>query len=144
MNRKAERQEQADRLSKVLSQVNQENATTKIQKVVRGHKIRKQLPEIIEEYDKQQMINKINNVEQRANKLGDAAITIQKRFRQNKRKTTPITISNEPPTTTIQPANLIADSVSRNVVKKSMNNIIRKHTARLCSTSDNRMISIPP
>ena len=36
MNRKAERQEQADRLSKVLTQVNQENATTKIQKSCKG------------------------------------------------------------------------------------------------------------
>jgi hypothetical protein len=139
MNRKAERQEQADRLSKVLSQVNQENATTKIQKVVRGHKIRKQLPEIIEEYDRQQMINKINDVEQKANKIDKAAFTIQKRFRQNKRKTTPITISNEPPTTTIQPANLIADSVSRNVVKKSMNNIIRKQQTAAAATLQSAM-----
>jgi hypothetical protein len=104
-------------------------AATKIQKVVRGHKIRKQLPEIIEEHDRQQIIKKINETEQRANKIGDAAITIQKRFRQNKRKTTPITISNEPQTSTINPTNLIADNVSRNVIKNSLNKIVRKQNA---------------
>ena len=82
--------------------------------------------EIMEDYDRQQMIDRINQVEQRANQMSDAAIKIQKRFRQNKRKTTPITISNESPTSTIKPAELIADNVSRNVVKKSMNNIIKK------------------
>ena len=142
MSRKAERQQKADALNKVLQQqhqenelkdifehVQRENAGTKIQKVVRGHKIRKQLPEIIEEHDRQQIINKINEVEQRANKIGDAAITIQKRFRQNKRKTTPITISNEPQTSTIKPANLIADNVSRNVIKNSLDKIVRKQNA---------------
>ncbi len=103
-----------------------ENAATKISKVVRGHKVRKQLPEMIEDIDRQKIIDKINKVEQRANQMSDAAITIQKRFRQNKRKTTPITISNESPTSTIKPAELIADNVSRNVVKRSMNNIIKK------------------
>jgi hypothetical protein len=75
------------------------------------------------------MIKKINDVEQKANKIGNAAITIQKKFRPNKRKTTPITISNEPPTPTIQPANLIADNVSRNVVKNSMKKIVRNQNA---------------
>jgi hypothetical protein len=75
------------------------------------------------------MIKKINETEQRANKIGDAAITIQKRFRQNKRKTTPITISNEPQTSTINPTNLIADNVSRNVIKNSLNKIVRKQNA---------------
>jgi len=81
---------------------------------------------MIEDIDRQKIIDKINQVEQRANQMSDAAIKIQKRFRQNKRKTTPITISNESPTPTIQPAELIADNVSRNVVKRSMNNIIKK------------------
>jgi hypothetical protein len=103
------------------------DAGKKIQKVVRGHKVRNQLPEIIEDYDRQQLINKVDKVEQRLNNLGDAAITIQKRFRQNKRKTTPITISNEPPRPSTQPMiDILSDNVSRNVVKKSMNNIIKK------------------
>ena len=62
------------------------NAGTKIQKVVRGHKTRKQLPEIIEEYDRQQLINKINNVEQRANRMNNAAIKIQKKLDKIKEK----------------------------------------------------------
>ena len=44
------------------------DAATNIQKVVKGHKVRKQLPELMEEADRQQIINKINQVEQRANK----------------------------------------------------------------------------
>jgi hypothetical protein len=104
-------------------------AATNIQKIVRGHKTRKQLPEIIEEYDRQQLINKINNVEQRANRMNNAAIKIQKKIRQNKRKTTPITISNESPISTIQPTNIIANNVSRNVVKNSMNKIVRNQNA---------------
>jgi hypothetical protein len=56
----------------------EEAAATKISKVIRGHKVRKQLPEIIEEYDRQQLINKVNKVEQRANKMTDAATKIGK------------------------------------------------------------------
>jgi hypothetical protein len=56
-------------------------------------------------------------------------MTKQKRFRQNKRKATPITISNEPPTSTIQPANLIADNVSRNVIKNSCSKVERNKNA---------------
>ena len=113
----------------------QDNAATKISKVVRGHNTRKQLPEIIEDYDRQQLINKVDKVEQRVNKLGDAAITIQKRFRQNKRKTTPITISNEPPRPSTQPMiDILSDNVSRNVVKKSMNNIIKKQQTAAAAT----------
>ena len=48
---------------------------------MRGHKVRKQLPELMEEADRQQMIDKINQVEQRANRMDKAAITIQKRAR---------------------------------------------------------------
>jgi hypothetical protein len=120
------RNENRPAIESMKSLLNKRIAATKISKVVRGHKVRKQLPEIMEDYDRQQMIDRINQVEQRANQMSDAAIKIQKRFRQNKRKTTPITISNESPTTTIKPAELIADNVSRNVVKRSMNNIIKK------------------
>jgi hypothetical protein len=61
-----------------------EAAATKISKVIRGHKVRKQLPEIIEEYDRQQLINKVNEIEQRANKMNDAAIKIQSAARNRK------------------------------------------------------------
>jgi hypothetical protein len=87
------------------------------------------------------IINKINEVEQRANKIVNAAITIQKRFRQTKRKTTPITISNEPPTSTIQPANLIADNVSKSVIKHSLDKIVlnqRNQAATKKSAARNR------
>ena len=67
---------------------------TKIQKVVRGHISRNQLPEIMEEADRQAMINRINQVEQRANAMDKAAETIQGAMRNraavkelNKRKT---------------------------------------------------------
>ncbi len=63
-----------------------QRAATKISKVIRGHKVRKQLPEIIEEYDRQQLelINKVNEIEQRANKMSDAAIKIQSAARNRK------------------------------------------------------------
>jgi hypothetical protein len=61
-----------------------EAAATKISKVIKGHKVRKQLPEIIEEYDRQQMIDKINKVEQRANQMSDAAIKILTAARNRK------------------------------------------------------------
>jgi hypothetical protein len=57
------------------------NAGTKIQKVVRGHKVRKQLPELMEEADRQAIINKINQVEQRANRVNNAASTLQSAMR---------------------------------------------------------------
>ena len=57
------------------------NAGKKIQKVVRGHKVRKQLPELMEEADRQQMIDKINQVEQRANRMDKAASTLQGAFK---------------------------------------------------------------
>ena len=60
------------------------DAGKKIQKVVRGHKVRKQLPEIIEDYDRQQLINKVDKVEQRVNKMNDAAIKIQSAARNRK------------------------------------------------------------
>jgi hypothetical protein len=103
-------------------------AATNIQKIVRGHKTRKQLPEIIEEYDRQQLMNKVDNIEQRANRINKAASTIQKKVRENKRNK-PITISNESPISTIQPANLISDNVSRNIVKNSLNKIVRNQNA---------------
>ena len=55
--------------------------------------------------------------------------TIDSRMQKYLNVTTPLTISTEPPTPTIHPANLIADNVSRNVVKKSMDKIIRKEKA---------------
>jgi hypothetical protein len=61
-----------------------EAAATKISKVIRGHKVRKQLPEIIEDYDRQQLINKVDKVEQRVNKMNDAAIKIQSAARNRK------------------------------------------------------------
>ena len=59
-------------------------SATDIQRAFRGHKVRKQLPEIIEEYDRQQLINKVNEIEQRANKMSDAAIKIQSAARNRK------------------------------------------------------------
>jgi len=106
-------------------------AATKIQKVVRGNKTRKRLPDMIDEYNTQLLIDKVNKLEQRANKINDSAVTIQKKFRQIKRKTTPISISNDAPTTTIQPANLIADNVSRSVVRNSLNKVARNQNLNI-------------
>ena len=73
-------------------------------------------------------MNKVDNIEQRANRINKAASTIQKKVRENKRNK-PITISNESPISTIQPANLISDNVSRNIVKNSLNKIVRNQNA---------------
>ncbi len=56
------------------------DAASTIQKVVRGHKVRKQLPEMIDEYDTRPIIDKVNKLEQRANKINDSAVTIQNKL----------------------------------------------------------------
>jgi hypothetical protein len=120
-----------DELNNVIQTERRTNAATTIQNVVRGNKTRKRLPDMIEEYNTQLLIDKVNKLEQRANKINDSAVTIQKKFRQIKRKTTPISISNDAPTTTIQPANLIADNVSRSVVRNSLNKVARNQNLNI-------------
>jgi len=53
------------------------NAASTIQKVLRGHKSRKEIPGIIEEHNLQQIIKKVDDVEQKANQMNNAAVTIQ-------------------------------------------------------------------
>jgi hypothetical protein len=117
----------------VRQKIQRENAATKIKSVFKGHqtrqKVQRQAADIMEQKDMEQILNKVNKVEERANQIDKSALVIQKRFRQNKRKSTPITISNEPPISTIKPANLIADNVSRNIVKNSLNKIVRNQNA---------------
>ena len=70
-----------------------QKAGLKIQKVVRGHNTRKKLPDIMLESDINNIMNKINQTEQRANRMNKAASTIQKKIRENKRNK-PIIISS--------------------------------------------------
>ncbi len=75
--------------------------------------------------------DKVNKLKQRANKINNSAITIQKKFRQIKRKNTPISISNGPPTSTVQTADLIAANVSRSVVRNSSNRVARNQNLNI-------------
>jgi hypothetical protein len=55
-----------DELNNVIQTEQKANtAATKVSKVVRGHRTRKEIPGIIEEYDRQQLINKVDNLEQK-------------------------------------------------------------------------------
>ncbi len=63
-----------------------QDAALTIQKVVRGHKTRKGVPGIIEEHNIQQTINKVDNVEQKADQMNYAATSIQGAVKEYKAK----------------------------------------------------------
>ncbi len=106
-------------MDKIIRKQAKTAAATNIQKVVRGHKVRKQLPEIMEEVDRQAIIDKINQVEQRANRMDKAAITIQKRARgMNTRADVKNTAIN-----------YLADDLSSSVVYNSVNKIKTRQAA---------------
>ncbi len=52
---------------------------------------------------RQKLVDQIDKVGQKTNKINKTALCIQRRFRQNKRKKTPIEISNQPRITSKQP-----------------------------------------
>jgi hypothetical protein len=83
----------------------------------------------MEDYDRQQLINKINDVEQRVNRMDKAAITIQKRARG----------MNTRADVKKAAINYLADDVSSSVVNNSMNKIkTRQAAARLQSAMRRR------
>ena len=97
-----------------------QKAGLKIQKVIRGHNTRKKLTDIMIESDMNKIIDKVNKTEQKANKYNKSASIIQKAVRKNR----PITISTEPPrVSTQQMTGIVADRVSKNVVKNSFDKV---------------------
>ena len=102
--------------------VNQSAATT-IQSAVRN---RNAINETIGRAQKKVAATKIQSTVRNRNALNE---TIKKSPEENKQNT-PITISNQPPIASTQPmVDLVSDNVSGNVVRNSLNKIIKKQAS---------------
>jgi hypothetical protein len=109
------------------------NAGTKIQSAIRGQKGRKETAIKLETKIKHDKINEIGDKYIRQK----AASTIQRKVR---RKKNPVIISTEPLRPSTKPMiDIISDRVSKNVVKNSLDKIIKKQQTASAATLQNAM-----